>query len=95
MRVEVIAIGGMDDHVHLLVRVPAAVSAAALVKQLKGASSHMVNHEIEKPFGFRWQGGYGAFSVSKRLLPLVKDYVLRQEEHHRMGKIHPHVEPGG
>src|SRR3954466_10326674 len=39
MRAEVIAIGGMEDHVHLLVRVPASLSASDLVKQVKGASS--------------------------------------------------------
>lgn len=58
-----IAIGGIDDHVHVLVRMPAALSVAALVKQLKGSSSHFVNHEIPKSGGFRWQGAYGAFTI--------------------------------
>jgi putative transposase len=87
----VIAIGGIDDHVHLLVAMPATLAPADLVKQVKGASSHLVNHGRE-PF-FRWQGGYGAFSVSKHHVPRIRDYVLRQEEHHRFNRLTPELEP--
>lgn len=90
---EVIAVGGVDDHVHLLVRVPASLAPAMLVKQAKGASSHLVNHQLDPGTVFKWQGGYGAFSVSKRLVPKVRDYILRQEEHHRSGTTHAAVEP--
>ena len=93
LRVELIAIGGMDDHVHLLVRLPPALSVAALVKQLKGASSHLANHEVPKPVGFRWQAGYGAFSVSGRLVPRVREYIENQEEHHRLGTTLRAYEP--
>jgi putative transposase len=90
---DALAIGGIDDHVHLLVRLPPTVSLSAFVKQLKGASSHFANHEIKSNLTFKWQGGYGAFSVSRRLIPLVHDYILRQEEHHRTGAIYAEVEP--
>jgi REP element-mobilizing transposase RayT len=93
LRVDVIAIGGIEDHVHLLVRVPATIAPADLVKRVKGASSHMVNHDIHAPFYFKWQGAYGAFSVSKRHVPLIRDYVLRQEEHHRDRTLYPLLEP--
>ena len=93
MRVETLAIGGVEDHVHMLVRIPGTVAIAALVTQLKGASSHLMNHGIERPVGFRWQSGYGAFSVSRRLVPVVRDYILRQEEHHRLGTLHPRADP--
>ena len=83
LRSDVLAIGGTDDHVHLLVRPAATLSPAELVKRIKGASSHMVNHEIAGQEYFRWQGGYGAFSVSKRHVPMVRAYVLNQEKHHR------------
>jgi putative transposase len=89
---DVIAIGGMDDHVHLLVQVPATIAPAELVRRVKGASSHLINHEIRPGERFKWQGGYGAFSVSKRNVPLVRDYVLNQEQHHRDGTAHPAVE---
>jgi len=80
---EVLAIGGTEDHVHLLVRLPTTVSVATLVKQVKGASSHMVTHELIPENGFRWQGAYGAFSVSRSDVSRVCDYIARQEEHHR------------
>ena len=72
---ELIAIGGIADHVHLLVRTPPAISVSYLVQQLKGVSSHFANHAIPKDFAFKWQGGYGAFAVSKRLVPQARDYI--------------------
>ena len=88
LRAGLIGIGGIEDHVHLLVQLPSTLSVAGVVKQLKGSSSHFVNSEVPKDIGFRWQGSYGAFSVSERLLPQVRRYIQRQEEHHRTGTIH-------
>jgi len=85
MKAELIAIGGTEDHVHVLVRIPATISVADLVKQIKGSSSHMVNHSVPRWNGFKWQGAYGAFTVSKTLGPAVRSYILGQEEHHRDG----------
>ncbi len=90
-RAEIIAIGGVEDHVHVLLRLPATRSIADLVKQLKGSSSHLANHEV-LPRGFKWQGGYSASSVSPHYVRRVRDYVLNQEEHHRAGTIHPNAE---
>jgi putative transposase len=92
LKAEMIAIGGIEDHVHVLLRLPATISIADLVKQLKGSSSHLANHEV-LPRGFKWQGGYSASSVSRRAVPKVQDYVLRQEEHHRDGNTFPGAEP--
>src|SRR5204863_8382540 len=83
LRAEVLAIGGTADHVHLLVRIPATPAIATLVKQAKGVSSHFVTHELDPPDGFKWQGAYGAFTVSSAEVPRVRAYVLNQEEHHR------------
>jgi len=93
LRAEVIAIGGMADHVHLLVRVPASLSPAALVKQVKGSSSHLMNPTHGTAASFRWQGGYGVFSVSRQHLARIRRYVLNQEEHHREGRTVPYLEP--
>jgi len=102
--VDLVAIGGIEDHVHVLVRTPPSISVSYLVQQLKGVSSHMVNHTIPKDYAFRWQGAYGAFSVSKRLVPLARNYIAHQEEHHRAGTLFgsleprstaPHVDPSG
>lgn len=63
LRAEALAIGGTVDHVHLLLRLPTTVSIAVVAKQAKGASSPWLNHELDAE-AFRWQGGYGLFSVS-------------------------------
>ena len=76
------AIGGVADHVHLLVGLRATHCLADVMRELKSDSSRWVHDE----FGLRnfaWQEGYGAFTVSAPDLERVRNYVLRQEEHHR------------
>jgi putative transposase len=88
--VEVMAFGGVADHVHLLVRFPTTVSIAELVKQVKGSSSHLANQRLRVPF--KWQGRYGAFTVSPSHVPRIRDYVLNQERHHADESTHPMLE---
>jgi REP element-mobilizing transposase RayT len=83
----------MEDHVHLLLRVPTSLAPATLVKQVKGASSHSLNLTASPGAGFRWQGGYGAFSLSKRGVPMMENYVRKQPEHHGRGTVYPQLEP--
>lgn len=79
------AVGGMADHVHLVVSVPPQLALAECVRQLKGASSHAVNLDGPAATRFRWQAGYGALSVGGRSLPDVVAYVRHQGAHHRNG----------
>jgi REP element-mobilizing transposase RayT len=82
---ELLAIGGMEDHVHVLVRIPTTVSIADLVKHIKGASSHLVNQKLTGHGSkalFKWQGAYGAFTVSKSNGRQVREYILNQVQHH-------------
>ena len=60
---DVLAIGGVEDHVHLLVRLPATITIAELARGVKGASAHLVNHRLRPGESFQWQGSYAAFSV--------------------------------
>lgn len=92
MGVEVLALGGVADHVHLLVRLPPSVSLAGVMKQCKGASSHLVNHSGDEGFLFRWQGAYRAFSVAPDGVRRVQDYIARQREHHASGSLDPDSE---
>jgi REP element-mobilizing transposase RayT len=79
----VVALGGVADHVHLLVRMPLTMSIAEFVKLVKGSSGHLLAHiALERDTFFKWQGAYGAFSVSYRDLDMITDYIKRQEEHH-------------
>jgi REP element-mobilizing transposase RayT len=89
---DVIAIGGMPDHVHLLVRFPTTISVSEFVRRVKGGSSHLVTQVMRWPEPFKWQGGYGAFSVSKRNLAAAQAYVLNQERHHAEGTALPTFE---
>ena len=77
-----VAVGGTEDHVHLLVRLPMTLAIADLVKGVKGSSAHLVTHELAPGTSFKWQGSYGAFSVSPRQRAQVTDYIARQREHH-------------
>jgi len=76
----VLANGGMEDHVHLLIQVPARMAAAEVVSLIKTNSSRWMNEHEGK---FAWQEGYGAFSVSKSNLGAVTKYIANQERHHR------------
>jgi putative transposase len=75
-------IGGVKDHVHLLVGLNATHRVADVLRSIKGESSRWIHEELgERMFG--WQEGYSAFTVSRSLLPTVRRYVQRQERHHR------------
>src|ERR1700752_468893 len=78
--IHVEAIGGTDNHIHLLIRVPATMSVAKAILTVKSNSSKWVNEQGRR---FEWQEGYAAFSVSASLLSRVARYVNTQEGHHR------------
>ena len=80
---ELIAIGGVADHIHILVRLHPSQSISDLVRDIKTNSSHMINAEGLAARRFAWQTAYGAFTHSKSQVPRVKQYVLNQKEHHR------------
>ncbi len=86
---EVLALGGVEDHVHLLVRLPATLTIAALVKNVKGTSAHLIAQHCHPDQFFKWQGGYAAFSVSIGHLDRVSQYIARQREHHAADTLIP------
>jgi REP element-mobilizing transposase RayT len=60
-----VMIGGIENHVHLLLGVPPTLAISQAVKLIKGGSSAWIKETFPGLCGFGWQGGYGAFSVSK------------------------------
>jgi REP element-mobilizing transposase RayT len=76
-------IGGVEDHVHVLVRGKTNVSAAEMARNIKSRSSAWLRETFDGLGSFAWQEGYGVFSVSKSQVEGVKAYIQRQEEHHR------------
>jgi putative transposase len=79
---EPLAIGGINDHVHVLIRFSPTITIARLIGQVKGSSSHAMTHAILPGTFFQWQGAYGAFTISKRSAPQVRAYILNQKTHH-------------
>jgi len=79
-------IGGIADHVHLLVGLKATHCVSDLLRELKKASSVWVHHEIGE--NFAWQEGYAAFTVSPTARAAVRSYFSNQEEHHRARSYH-------
>lgn len=76
-------IGGMPDHVHLLVRWKTDPSIATLLREVKHRSSQWIHEKFAAHQRFEWQTGYGVFSVSKSKSDGVSRYIERQEEHHK------------
>ena len=87
MNCEAIAIGGVENHIRTLARMHADVAVSQLAKGMKGASSHLINHEITPLQEFKWQGGYGALSVSRTHVAIIQKYIDNQKEHHAGNKL--------
>ena len=85
VKCQAIEIGGIEDHVHVLVRMHATTAVSDVAKQMKGASSHLVTHVLKRGEFFKWQGSYGAFSVGVREVAGVIEYIRNQQTHHSRG----------
>ena len=83
LRCTLLAVNGMPDHVHLLVRYRPDLSHSELLQQVKGRSSKWINETFPQLGRFSWQEGYGGFTVSKSVVPEVEAYIARQKEHHQ------------
>lgn len=78
--IDIVEIGGGEEHVHMLLYLPPKVSLSTAVRVLKANSSKWMN---ENGHLFAWQEGYAAFSVSVSSLAAVKEYIRQQPEHHK------------
>ncbi len=77
-----IAVGGTDNHLHMLLGYKPTVLLADLVRELKTSSTKFINNDLVLSRRFEWQRGYGAFSHSYRDIEAVKNYIMNQTEHH-------------
>jgi putative transposase len=77
-----LAVGGVEDHVHLLLRYPSRLPVADLVCKIKANSTNWVHETFPERAGFSWQTGYAAFSVSRSKTDAVIRYIENQEAHH-------------
>ncbi len=79
LHIEILALGGTENHIHILIAVPAKESLSDIIRDLKANSSRWMS---EKHYEFSWQQGFGAFSVSPSAVQTVKRYIRNQAEHH-------------
>jgi putative transposase len=77
-----LAVGGTDDHVHLLLSLPSSIPIAQAMREIKSASSRWM-HESCDLVGFEWQEGYGAFSIGTSQIAATLAYISSQQQHHR------------
>jgi REP element-mobilizing transposase RayT len=82
IRCKPIIIGGVEDHVHLLIGLTVNESIAHMMSVLKANSSKWIHETYRMPF-FEWQRGYAAFTVSQSVSSKVERYIAIQEEHHK------------
>lgn len=87
-------IGGIEDHVHLVVQIEPFVTISDFVGKIKGSSSHELNARYGAG-SLKWQRGYGVVSFSEKDLPAVLRYVANQREHHRKGTGNAVLENSG
>ncbi len=78
--IEVYAVGGTGDHVHVAASIPPSLAVAEAVRRIKGGSSHAINQITGG--GFAWQAEYGVVTFAERHLPQVMDYIHNQERRH-------------
>ncbi len=79
------AVGGTEDHVHVVASVPPRISLSEFIQQLKGSSSHFANHRPESTQTFGWQAEYGVVSFDGKRLDQIVRYAKNQREHHQTG----------
>src|SRR5207247_11373877 len=77
-------VGGIENHVHLLLGIPAVLSVSKALQLIKGGSSGWMKETFPGLNGFAWQDGYAAFSVSKSQIAEVGEYIRHQRKHHRV-----------
>ena len=78
-----VIVGGVEDHVHLLCALSRTRDAATMVREVKRSSSVWLKTKSPGLANFAWQNGYGIFSIGFSQVESVRDYIARQEEHHR------------
>ena len=78
-----VAAGGIADHVHLLVSLGVKKPIADVMREVKAGSSRWIHETFGEMGNFGWQEGYGLFSVSYSNMDRVKEYIGRQEAHHK------------
>jgi putative transposase len=86
------SVGGYDDHAHCLISLKGNVSISDTVRLIKGESSNWINKNIAINGRFEWQDDYWAVGVSEKHVPIVRNYIFNQEDHHKNNTFQEEIE---
>jgi REP element-mobilizing transposase RayT len=81
--IKALAVGGIENHVHILLLLPGTMPVAKAVQLVKGGSSKWIHESFQGTADFAWQEGYAAFAVSPSQVDKTAHYIGNQPEHHR------------
>lgn len=76
-------IGGIENHLHLLIEVSNLDKFTMIVRNVKTSSSHWLKKNFPECKNFSWQDGYGSYTVSYSQIENVRKYIQNQAEHHK------------
>ena len=82
-QMKALAVGGIEDHIHILLSLPSTIAIAKALQLIKGGSSKWIHDEFPAHRTFAWQEGYGAFSIGISQIEETKQYIANQRNHHR------------
>lgn len=80
---KMLQINGIHNHIHFLFGMKPDCNLSELVREVKKSSNLFIKGKGFTKFNFKWQGGFGAFSVSHSQLDKVIKYISKQKEHHK------------
>lgn len=89
---ELLGVNGVEDHIHIALTMPPNIAVGQVIGQLKGATSHVVNHNLELETKFRWQTGYGVLTFGEKVMPNVLAYIENQKQHHANSTTYNYLE---
>ena len=82
-KIKLLAAGGVDDHVHLLISMSSTISISKAMQLIKGGSSKWIHETFSEHRLFEWQEGYGAFSIGISDVERTTEYINHQPERHK------------
>lgn len=84
---QLIRVGGIEDHIHIINAIPAKLSVEDFIRDLKSRSSAVLHQRFEDLQAFEWQRGFGCFTLNPMDMGAILAYVENQKEHHRGDKL--------
>ena len=90
--IRILIVNGVEDHIHCLLQLHTAQNLLQVIKSIKAESSQWLNENKLLQTAFEWEDEYAAYSVSPSAVNQVKDYISRQEEHHKTKTLEKELE---